>query len=206
MNKNVSQIQDPPVARFLFSDTRMAVVWLIVRLYVGYQWLEAGWHKVQDPGWMSGGASLLGFWQNVAKVPAPPARAPISFDWYRNFIQLLIDNGTYDWFAKLVALGETLVGVGLIVGAFVGIAAFFGALMNFNFMHEPGPVLPRGPAHGRVEDRRLLRPGPLAPPPARDAVAADPRVRRKAHASAVIVTPTTSLPRRGGAIRPSRLS
>ena len=26
-----SQIADPPFAKFLFSDTRMAVVWLIVR-------------------------------------------------------------------------------------------------------------------------------------------------------------------------------
>jgi len=38
------------------------------------------------------------------------------------------------WFASLVAFGEFLVGAALIVGAFVGIAAFFGALMNWNFI------------------------------------------------------------------------
>ena len=32
------------------------------------------------------------------------------------------------------APGEVLVGLGLIVGALVGIAAFFGTLMNFNFL------------------------------------------------------------------------
>ncbi len=30
--------------------------------------------------------------------------------------------------------GEVLVGVALILGAFVGVAAFFGGLMNWNFM------------------------------------------------------------------------
>ena len=30
--------------------------------------------------------------------------------------------------------GELLIGIGLIIGAFVGIAAFFGALMNWNYI------------------------------------------------------------------------
>ena len=41
-----TQIPEPPLARFLFADTRMAVVWLIVRLYIGYEWLAAGWDKL----------------------------------------------------------------------------------------------------------------------------------------------------------------
>jgi thiosulfate dehydrogenase [quinone] large subunit len=45
-----------------------------------------------------------------------------------------LDNQAYTWFAKLVAYGEFLVGVALIIGAFVGVAAFFGAVMNWNFM------------------------------------------------------------------------
>ncbi|MDR7404910.1 MAG: DoxX family protein, partial [Armatimonadota bacterium] len=40
----------------------------------------------------------------------------------------------YTWFAKLVAYGELLVGVALVLGAFVGIAAFFAGFMNWNFM------------------------------------------------------------------------
>jgi hypothetical protein len=39
-------IPEPALARFLFGDTRMAWFWLIVRLYVGYQWLAAGWEKL----------------------------------------------------------------------------------------------------------------------------------------------------------------
>ena len=35
---------------------------------------------------------------------------------------------------QVIIFGELAVGVGLIVGAFVGVAAFFGAFMNLNFM------------------------------------------------------------------------
>ncbi len=138
--KKARTIQDPPIARFLFGDTRVAIAWLIVRLYVGYSWLEAGLHKIEDPAWTQTGSALLGFWQNIVKVPAAPAKPPITFDWYRGFIQLLIDNGAYSWFGKLVAYGEFLVGLALILGAFVGIAAFFGALMNFNLCSPARPA------------------------------------------------------------------
>lgn len=126
-------VEDPPIAKLLFSDTRFAPVWTIIRILLGLAWLEAGWHKVTDPGWMQTGESLLGYWQRQVLIPEE-GRPPISFDWYRSFIQGMIDGGSYVWFAKLVALGEILVGVGLIVGAFVGIAAFFAALMNWSYI------------------------------------------------------------------------
>ena len=82
-------VADPPLARFLFSDTRMALVWLIVRIYVGWSFLEAGFHKIQDPGWMESGKSILGFWMSAVKIPAAPAKPAISYDWYRGFLQFL---------------------------------------------------------------------------------------------------------------------
>ena len=126
--------EDPPIARALFSSTAAAWFWLLVRLYVGYEWLEAGLHKFADPKWMTDGTALLGYWKAAVAVPAAPARAAITYDWFRSFLQVLIDSGTSVWFAKLIVFGELAVGVGLIVGAFVGVAAFFGALMNMNFM------------------------------------------------------------------------
>ena len=69
-----TEIADPPLARFLFSDTRMSVVWFVVRLYVGFSWLEAGLHKVLDTGatsnYIINGAGLLSFWQRIAAIPA----------------------------------------------------------------------------------------------------------------------------------------
>ena len=126
-------IPDPPLAHLLFSTTRFAWLWAIIRIYLGYQWINAGWHKLTGTGWIDGGASLKGFWTNAVKIPET-GRAPIAYDWYRSFLQFMLDNGWYSWFAPLVAYGEFLVGVALILGAFTGIAAFFGAFLNWNFL------------------------------------------------------------------------
>jgi thiosulfate dehydrogenase [quinone] large subunit len=131
-------IADPPLAKFLFSDTRMAIIWLVVRVYVGYSWLDAGWHKIIDAGtktnYIIDGQGILAFWQRIAAVPVAPVKPAITYDWYRGFIQFLIDNHTEVVMGKVVAFGETAVGIGLILGAFVGIAAVGGAFMNLNFM------------------------------------------------------------------------
>jgi thiosulfate dehydrogenase [quinone] large subunit len=67
-------------------------------------------------------------------VPAPPARSSITFEWYRGFLQFLIDNHMQSWFAWLITLGEIAVGIGLLLGILTGIAAFFGALMKMSFL------------------------------------------------------------------------
>lgn len=131
--KNSRIVEDPPIARFLFSDTRMSAVWTVVRVLIGLSWLQSGWGKLNNPAWMETGVALQGYWTNAIQIPEQ-GRPPISFDWYRAFIEGLLDSGSYVWFAKLIAIGEVLVGVGLILGAFVGIAAFFAALMNWNFI------------------------------------------------------------------------
>jgi thiosulfate dehydrogenase [quinone] large subunit len=126
-------IEDPPIARFLFSDVRMSWLWLVVRLWLGYQWIEAGLHKVTDPKWVQTGEALKGFWTNAVKVPET-GRPPIAFDWYRDFVNFLLQNNSQTWFGPLVAWGELLVGIALVIGAFVGVAAFFGLFMNWNFI------------------------------------------------------------------------
>ena len=127
-------LPDPPLAHTLFSTTKFAWLWAIVRIFLGYEWVTAGWHKLTGGGWLDGGTALQGFWTKAAAIPAAPAKPAITYDWYRGFIQFMLDNGWYSWFAPLVAIGEFMVGVALILGAFVGIAAFFGALMNWNFI------------------------------------------------------------------------
>lgn len=126
-------IEDPPLAKFLFSDVRMAWFWLIVRLWVSYSWITSGWGKVTGEGYVDGGAKLQAYWEKAVAIPAE-GRPAISFDWYRSFLTFMLDTESYTWFGKFIAYGELLVGVGLIVGAFVGIAAFFGAVMNWNFI------------------------------------------------------------------------
>ncbi|HEX5501490.1 MAG TPA: hypothetical protein VFW96_02635 [Thermomicrobiales bacterium] len=127
-------IRDPQVAHVLFADTRVAAFWLGVRLYVGAQWLAAGVEKARETGWLDGGAALKGYWANNLKAGAGTAHPTITYGWYRDFLQYMLDHQWYTWFAKAVTFGEILIGIGLIVGCLVGFAAFFGALMNFNFM------------------------------------------------------------------------
>jgi thiosulfate dehydrogenase [quinone] large subunit len=127
-------IQDPPIARFLFQNTIMGWFWLVVRLYVGWDFLDAGWHKFNTPAWMDGsGAGIMGFWTKA--LGNTPAGAPvITFDWYRTFLQYLMDTNSAGWFGYVIVFGELAVGVGLIVGAFVGLAAAGGLLMNMAFL------------------------------------------------------------------------
>ncbi len=126
-----SEIPDSPIAKFMFADTRMAWVWLIVRLYMSYTWLTSGYGKLTGTGWIDGGAALKGFWTGAVSVTP---KAVITFDWYRQFIQFMLDTQAYTWFAKVVVAGELLVGLALLLGAFTGIAAFFGGFLNWNFM------------------------------------------------------------------------
>ena len=126
-------IQDPPLTRWLFSKMSAAWLWLPIRIWLGYRWIDASLHKIDNPAWVSTGEALKGFWMNAVAIP-DGGRPAITFDWYRDFIQMLLDAGAYSWFGKVIAYGEMLVGVALILGAFVGIAAFFGAFMNWNFM------------------------------------------------------------------------
>ncbi|MCG8349128.1 MAG: hypothetical protein MI924_15260 [Chloroflexales bacterium] len=80
------------------------------------------------------------------------------------------NNGWYTWFAKLIVYGEILVGLALILGAFIGIAAFFGGFMNWNFIMAGAAssntllftlaIL----THAGLEGRRMVWPGSLATP------------------------------------------
>ena len=132
------ELRDPGIVRAIFANTWLSPIWLFLRLYLGYQWLMAGAHKVWGGGrWIAvpgpDGLALKGYWQRVTAIPAQ-GNPPIAFGWYRHFLTFMLNHGWYHWFSWVVSLGEVAVGIALIVGAFVGVAAFFGALMNFNYL------------------------------------------------------------------------
>ncbi len=127
-------IEDPPIARFLFQSTVASWGWLVLRVWVGLQFLQAGWAKFNEPVWMDGsGAGILGFWKNALGTTASGAPI-ITYDWYRSFLQFLVDNHAEGWFSKVIVAGELAVGLGLILGAFVGLAATGGFLLNTAFL------------------------------------------------------------------------
>lgn len=126
-------LETPSFINMIFSDKRFSVLWLIVRVWLGYQWIEASLHKLSSPDWMQTGNALKGFWMGAVQVPAE-GRPPIAYDWYRNFLQAMLDVQAYTWFAKVVAISELLFGIALIAGIFVGATAFFSGFMNWNFI------------------------------------------------------------------------
>lgn len=126
--------EDPKFMRILFSTTRFAWLWAIIRVWLGYKWIDASIHKIGNEAWTTTGFALKGFWERAVAIPQAPGRPAITYDWYRTFLQYLLDAQAYTWFAKIISYGELLIGVALVIGAFVGIAAFFGAFMNINFM------------------------------------------------------------------------
>jgi thiosulfate dehydrogenase [quinone] large subunit len=121
-------IEEPAFARFLFHNSRAGLLWLPARIFLGVTWLTAGIDKLTDPAWRDG-SRLAGFWASRLAEDGP-----ITYEWYREFLRVLVDTDSASWFAWIVNLGELAVGLGLIVGALTGIAAFFGALMSMSFM------------------------------------------------------------------------
>ena len=126
-------LETPSFINTIFSDKRFSILWLVVRVWLGLQWVESGLGKLKNPAWTQTGEALKGFWMGAVKIPAE-GRPPISFDWYRTFLQAMLDAQAYTWFAKIIAVSELLIGIALIVGIFVGLTAFFGGFMNWNFI------------------------------------------------------------------------
>lgn len=132
VEQNQVIIPENPVSRYLFNSTRAAWIWLIIRLYLGYVWLTAGWGKVTDEAWTGeqAGAAIQGFIQGALSKAGEGGDVA---GWYASFLEnIVLPNATL--FSYLVAYGEMLVGLGLIVGLLTGIAAFFGSLMNVSFL------------------------------------------------------------------------
>lgn len=134
------KIRDWPIAHWLFNDIRSAPFWLVLRVWLGWQWLSSGLGKAQltdfaNGKWLAnGGAALKGFWDKALTTPPDAKNAAITYEWYYNFLKGLSDGGHYEWFAWIIVLGEIAVGLGLIFGCLTGIAALGGALMNFSFL------------------------------------------------------------------------
>ena len=126
-------VRTPSFITNLFNRPLAGLIWLPIRVWLGWQWISASLHKFESPAWMQTGEALKGFWAGAVAIPAT-GTAPIHYDWYRALLQFMLSTQAYTWFAKLVPVGEFLVGSALILGVFTGLAAFMGGFMNWNFM------------------------------------------------------------------------
>src|SRR5690606_23931087 len=133
MARSTTFYPEPQISKFLFASKWMAPVWTVVRVYLGWLWLSAGWGKVTNPAWVgsSAGTAIRGYLQGA--LGRAQGDAPTVTAWYGWMIEHIF-LPIAPLMSYLVAFGELLVGVALILGFLTGAAAFFGGLMNVAFM------------------------------------------------------------------------
>jgi thiosulfate dehydrogenase [quinone] large subunit len=150
------QIEEPRLARWLFGSTSTAWLWLVLRLWLGWEWFHSGWSKVFggeiDPfaqggfhltgdaniGWIRAagdrgvGDNIAGFASSAIDSASGP-HPSVAYGWYVDFLGFVRDT-FHPVLGVAVPLGELLIGLALILGMFTGIAAFLGAILNFSYM------------------------------------------------------------------------
>jgi thiosulfate dehydrogenase [quinone] large subunit len=111
--------------RFLRENVYAAAGLLILRLYLGWEWMTAGWHKI------TGEFDASGFIKGA--IGKATGDHPAVQSWWANFLEgVALPNA--DLFSFMVKWGEFLVGLGLLLGCLTTAAVFFGMMMNFAFM------------------------------------------------------------------------
>ena len=78
------------------------------------------------------GSAVQGFAAAAIKNAQGP-HPNVAYSWYVDFLKWIRDT-SYGWIGPLVSILELVVGVLLILGLLTGIAAFVGAVMNFNYI------------------------------------------------------------------------
>jgi thiosulfate dehydrogenase [quinone] large subunit len=128
-------IAEPRSTRWLFASSNASPLWLVARLWLGYEWLSAGWDKVfgeDRAAWMETSTALRGFTDAAIEASQEPGHPQVAYSWWVDFLGFVQHNST--WISKVLAVGEVLIGVALLLGIFTGIAAAAGLVLNFSFV------------------------------------------------------------------------
>jgi thiosulfate dehydrogenase (quinone) large subunit len=125
-----------PLAR-LGLDADWSVGFLAARLYIGWEFLHAGWEKL-TASWYTqhaGAAEVKGILEGAIAQSKASAQNPFPAvpHWFAYLADhVFIPHATL--ISYLVVTGELLVGIGLILGLFLRLSAFFGVTLNALFM------------------------------------------------------------------------
>jgi thiosulfate dehydrogenase (quinone) large subunit len=126
--------------QFLRENKVSAILLTFIRIYLGYAWLTAGFHKI------TGGFDATGFLKGAIANPVKGPDGSAVYSTYVGFLEkFALPNA--DLFNVLVPWGEFLVGLGLILGCLTTAAAFFAVVMNFSYVmagtvsHNPSDII-----------------------------------------------------------------
>ncbi|CAH1202263.1 hypothetical protein PAECIP111891_02095 [Paenibacillus allorhizoplanae] len=116
--------------KWIRENNYAAILLTIIRLYVGWEWMVAGWHKITGEKAFDATGFLKG------AIAKPVLESGTTDMIYANYVAFLKNFALphVGWFNVMVPWGELLVGLGLLIGALTTVAIFFGLLMNFMYM------------------------------------------------------------------------
>jgi len=97
-----------------------------LRLFIGIGWIRAGLEKFMDPGWPRGTTLVEFFNQHLSS-------GSVVFPFYRQLVHSIFTPNAagLSW---LIMLGQILVGIAILTGAFTNFALLCGMVMNLNFI------------------------------------------------------------------------
>ncbi len=98
--------------------------WLaLIRIYTGFSWLLHGVPKLLNPNFAGPNGMMAGILRESTATSSGP---------YHDFIvNVVLPNSTL--FGHLVAWGETLTGVSLLLGLLTRLGGFFGVFLPLNY-------------------------------------------------------------------------
>jgi thiosulfate dehydrogenase (quinone) large subunit len=123
-------------ADWLYRSKAASAVWLVARLWLGYEWLNAGYQKLfgseNAAFWNGGGVAVKGF-ATAGVAGSATGKGGASYGWWAAFLHnFVVPNAS--WIAKLITVSEIAIGALLILGLFTGAAAFAGITLNLVYM------------------------------------------------------------------------
>jgi len=124
------------LADWFFRSSAASLIWLVVRLWLGYQWMNAGYQKIwgseKSAFWFGGGAGVKGF-ATAGVAGSATGKGGASYGWWAGFLHnFVIPNAS--WIAKFIALGELVIGIARVRGLFTGLVALCALILNLVYM------------------------------------------------------------------------
>ena len=123
-------------SEWLFRSHQASVLWLLVRIWLGYQWINAGYQKIwgseRSAFWFGNGAGVKGF-ASAGVAGSAGGKSGASYGWWAGFLHnLVLPNA--GWIAKFISVAEILIGAAILLGFFTGAAAAAGLSLNIVYM------------------------------------------------------------------------